>query len=72
MIDELGEEALEALSDQSRWGPAKRVAMHMLAGGVDPTATPWTNGHCTVTDDGILRAAEPARARAIAKPRGLA
>jgi hypothetical protein len=34
---------LSKLSDQNRWGPAKRVAMRMLADGVDPpTATPWT------------------------------
>jgi hypothetical protein len=35
-IDEIGDEALKALSDQSRWGPAKQVAMRMLADGVDP------------------------------------
>ena len=37
VIDEIGDEALEALSDQSRWGPAKQVAMRMLADGVDLT-----------------------------------
>ena len=73
MIDELCDEALEALSDQSRWGPAKRFAMRMLAGGVDPAdgdaVDVW---HRPVSDDGLLGAAEPAKARAIAKPRGLA
>ena len=37
MVDELGDEALEALSDQSRRGPAKRAAMRTLADGVDST-----------------------------------
>lgn len=37
VVAELGSEAVEALRDQSRWGPAKRVAMEMLADGVDPT-----------------------------------
>ncbi len=37
MIAELGEEAIEALSDQSRWSPAKQVAMRMLGEGIDLT-----------------------------------
>ena len=34
MIAEIGDEALEALSDRTRWSPAKRLAMQMLAGEV--------------------------------------
>jgi hypothetical protein len=45
MIAEIGDEALEALSDQTRWSPAKRVAMQVFAGeSISPRATPWTNG----------------------------
>jgi hypothetical protein len=36
VVAELGDEAVEALQDRGRWGPAKRVAMEMLADGVDP------------------------------------
>jgi hypothetical protein len=35
IIEGLRDEALEAVSDESRWHPAKRVAMRMLAEGVD-------------------------------------
>jgi hypothetical protein len=45
MIAEIGDEALEALSDQTRWSPAKRVAMQVFAGeSISQRATPWTNG----------------------------
>jgi hypothetical protein len=37
MIAEIGDEALEALSDQTRWSPAKRLAMQMLGEEVDLT-----------------------------------
>jgi hypothetical protein len=37
MIAEIGDEALEALADQTRWSPAKRAAMQVFAGEVDLT-----------------------------------
>jgi hypothetical protein len=64
MIDDLGDEALDALPDQSR----KCSPM----GSTPPAATPLTNGSCTVSDDGILRAAKPAKVGPIAMLCGLA
>ncbi len=36
-IDSVEDEFSEALDDERRWGPAKRIAMRMLAAGVDPS-----------------------------------
>ncbi len=47
-IDEIEPGFLEALTDERRWGPAKRMAMRMLAAGVDPSdgdaANAWLAG----------------------------
>jgi hypothetical protein len=37
IIDEVEGEFGEALDDESKWGPAKQVAMRMLAAGIDPS-----------------------------------
>lgn len=36
-IDEFEGEFAEALTDEGRWGPVKRLVMGMLAAGIDPT-----------------------------------
>jgi hypothetical protein len=37
VIDQVEGEFSESLDDESRWGPAKQLAMRMLAAGIDPS-----------------------------------
>lgn len=49
LVDDVEDEFLDAVADEKRWGPAKRLAMQMLDAGVDVTdveaANRWLAGH---------------------------
>lgn len=71
-VDEFGPQFLDAMSDESRFGPAKSLVRAMVADGVDPTANDavqqWIGAHNARLLAGIAAKAGPRQGGRRSKP----